>query len=215
MTLTRLLSDAAEGLGRVVEARVDVSQSSRLNIIFVRDEMRLIYDTPQPEEFYLKKLENFVTTLKEGDVNVILGDEYSDPLPDDKSLKNSKTAGFVAQQSTPTYLMIRYHLFTHNGQNVKLNKHGEYYTGEGNLGFRVCNLINRVPLGEPDFYFVPAMNISDQVPHPNKGQVIYINDGSKGLRRVTDKKDTGWFKPDNLGLRMPNSDQVRHYMLRI
>lgn len=220
MTLTKLLSDAAEDLGRVVEARVNVSQSARLNIIFVRDEMRLINGVPQAEDFYLKKLEDFVTTLEKADVNVILGDEYFDPLhsqysSDAERLNGSKTARFVSQQLTPTYLMIRHHLFTPNGQNVKLNKHGDHYVGEGNLGFRVCNVLSEVPLGEPDFYFVPAMNISDQVLRPNKGQVIYINDGSKGLRRITDKKDTGWFKEDDLGLRMSNSNQVRHYMLRI
>ena len=60
-----------------------------------------------------------------------------------------------------------------------------------------------------------AMNIQNQFSHPNKGQVIYINDGSKGLRRITDREDTGWFKADDLRLRMQNSDQVRHYMLRI
>lgn len=215
MTLTKLLSDATEGLDRVVEARVYISQNARLNLIFVRDEMRLMNDVPQAEDFYLKKLGDFVTTLEKADVNIVLGDEYFNPLPDDKSLRGSKTARFVAQESTPIYLMIRYHLFTPNGQNVKLNKYGDYYIGEGNLGFRVCNLINRVPLGEPDFYFVPAMNISNQVSRPNNGQVIYINDGSKGLRRITDKEDTGWFKADDLGLRMPNSDQVRYYMLRI
>ena len=219
MTLTRLLSDEmsnpTEGLDGVVEARVPVSQSARLNIIFVRDEERLINGIPQSEDFYLKKLGDFVTTLKKGEVNVVLGDESFDPLPDDRQLKGSKTSRFVAKQSTPTYLMIRYHLFTPDGQNVKLNKYGNYYMGEGNIGFRVCNMINRVPLGEPDFYFVPAMNIQNQFSHPNKGQVIYINDGSKGLRRITDREDTGWFKADDLRLRMQNSDQVRHYMLRI
>ena len=176
-----------EYLEKVVGARVNISPNIKLNIIFIRDEMRVINNIPQPEDFYLKKLEDFVTTLKKGDVNIFLSDEYFDPLhgldPSEEELLNkSKTARFIAKQSTPTYLMIRYYLFTPVRKNIKLNKYGMYYFGEGNIGFRVCNAVNEFPLGTQNFYFIPAMNIPDEVPSPNKGQVIYINDGIKGLR---------------------------------